>query len=68
MLSMDGCQLVKRFGMEDLETFLIIGSIESFDKSIFIGAVGWTHIGLDTETEEKPDEWGRKAAESAFHQ
>jgi hypothetical protein len=58
----DGTNLLECLGMQDLETLLIIGAIESFNKGVFIGSMGWTHVGLDAETEQKPDEWGRKVA------
>jgi len=54
--------LLKRLGMENLETFLIIRSIEPFNKRIFVGPMRGTHVRLDTETEQKPDERGRKVA------
>jgi hypothetical protein len=41
---------------------LVVGSVQAFDKRIFIGAVRRTNLGLDTETEQEPDEWGRKVA------
>ncbi len=61
----DFTNLLKRFGMEDLETFLVIGSIEAFDKRIFIRSMGRTDVGLDAETEQKPDERGRKITSSS---
>lgn len=58
----DGTNLLKRLGLENLETFLIIRSIEPFNKRIFVGPMRGTHIGPDTEAEQKPDERGRKVA------
>lgn len=58
----DGTNLLKRLGMENLETFLVIRSIEPLNKRIFVGPMGGTHVRLDTEAEQKPDERGRKVA------
>ena len=58
----DSTNLFQRLGLENLETFLVIGAIEPFNKRIFVGPMRGTHVRLDTETEQKPDEWRRKVA------
>ena len=58
----DCTNLLKCLRMEDLGTFLVIGSIEPFDKRIFIRSMGRADIGLDAYAEQKTDQRGGKIA------
>jgi hypothetical protein len=58
----DFTNLFKRIRMEDLETFLVVGAIEPFDKRIFVRSMRWTDMGLDANAEQKTDQRRRKIA------